>query len=128
MPFAAIAADNPLGISWLTTKDLNLYYYDSLGYLSPHAVRTFTNALAWQRRMFGWTPSEATSVLLEDRADYGNAVATAAPRNSLLFDVAPLSHAFETFPASERLYTLMKRPRAGSSVLPAMLKLPPVST
>ena len=107
MPFAAIAADNPLGISWLTTKDLNLYYYDSLGYLSPHAVRTFTNALAWQRRMFGWTPSEATSVLLEDRADYGNAVATAAPRNSLLFDIAPLSHAFETFPASERLYTLM---------------------
>jgi len=57
MPFAAIAADNPLGISWLTTKDLNLYYYDSLGYLSPHAVRTFTNALAWQRRMFGWTHS-----------------------------------------------------------------------
>ena len=30
-----------------------------------------------------------------------------APRNRLVFDVAPLSHAFETFPASERMYSLM---------------------
>ena len=30
-----------------------------------------------------------------------------APRNLLIFDIAPLSHAFETFPASERMYSLM---------------------
>ncbi len=89
------------------TKDLRLYYYDSLSYLVPHAVRTFTNSLAWQRRMFGWAPSEPTIVLLQDFADYGNASAYAAPHSMLVFDVAPLSHAFETFPASERMYQLM---------------------
>ena len=73
----------------------------------PHAVRTFTNSLAWQRRMFGWVPSEPTTVLLQDFSDYGNAVAYSAPRNTLVFDIAPLSHAFETFPASERMYSLM---------------------
>ena len=51
-------------------------YYDSLGYLVPHAVRTFTNSLAWQRRMFGWVPSEPTTVLLKDLADYGSAART----------------------------------------------------
>jgi hypothetical protein len=106
MPFAALA-ESPVGLSEAETKDLHLYYRDSLSYLVPHAVRTFTNSLAWQRRMFGWVPSEATTVLLQDFADYGNALAFAVPRGSLVFDVAPLSLAFETFPATERLYALM---------------------
>ena len=97
----------PVGISRVATKDLELYYYNSLGYLVPHAVRTFTNSLAWQRRMFGWVPSEPVTILLQDFADYGNASAYAAPRGTLFFEVAPLSHAFETFPASERMFSLM---------------------
>jgi hypothetical protein len=106
MPAAAVA-QSPVGISHVDTKDLRLYYYDSLGYLAPHAVRTFTNSLEWQRRMFGWVPSEPTTVLLQDLADYGNAFAHAAPRGTLVFDVAPLSHAFETLAATERMYALM---------------------
>ena len=106
IPAAAIA-QSPVGISHVDTKDLRLYYYDSLGYLAPHAVRTFTNSLEWQRRMFGWVPSEPTTVLLQDLADYGNAFAHAAPRGTLVFDVAPLSHAFETLAATERMYALM---------------------
>jgi hypothetical protein len=70
-------------------------------------VRTFTNSHAWQRRMLGWVPSEPTTVLLQDFADYGNASAVAAPRGTLVFDVAPVSHAFETYPATERMYSLM---------------------
>ncbi len=70
-------------------------------------MRTFTNSLAWQRRMFGWAPSEPTIVLLQDFTDYGNAHTYAAPRNMLIFDIAPLSLAFETYPASERMYSLM---------------------
>jgi hypothetical protein len=107
MPAAAAADESPVGMSWVTTPDLRLFYYDSLGYLTPHTIRTFTNALAWQRRMFHWTPSEATIVMLQDLGDYGNALTYAAPKNTLVFDVSPLSHAFETFPASERIYTLM---------------------
>jgi hypothetical protein len=99
--------DNPLGMTYLETPDLRLIWFEPLGYLAPHATRTFTNSAAWQRRMFGWTPSEPTTVLLKDQADFGHASATAMPRNRLFFDIAPLSHAFETYPASERLYSLM---------------------
>ena len=73
----------------------------------PHAVRTFTNSLEFQRRMFGWVPSEPTIVLLKDLPDYGNAYRRSAPHSRLGFDIAPLSHAFETYPASERMYSLM---------------------
>ena len=107
IPAAAVADESPVGISYVETKDLRLYYYDYLSYLAPHAVRTFTNSLAWQRRTFGWAPSESTIVLLQDFADYGNASTYSAPHDMLVFDVAPLSHAFETFPASERMYSLM---------------------
>ncbi|HEY7902875.1 MAG TPA: hypothetical protein VIH36_05440 [Casimicrobiaceae bacterium] len=107
-PAAAMAEeDNPLGLSYVETKDLRLIYFNSLEYLVPHAVRTFTQAHAWQVRTFGWTPSESTIILLKDLADYGNAATTATPHNRAIFDVAPLSHAFETFPATERMYTLM---------------------
>ena len=110
---AASAADeSPVGISGVETPDLKLYYYDYLGNIAPLAVRTFTNSREWQRRMFGWSPSERTTVLLQDFADYGNALAYAAPRSTLIFDVAPLSRAFETSPASERMYST-DEPRAG---------------
>src|SRR5262245_52484563 len=102
MPVAAAAEESPLGTSYVETKDLKLVYFDSLGYLVPHAVRTFTNSLAWQRRMLGWAPSESTIVLLQDFADSGNAFQSSAPHNRLIFEVSPSSHAFETFPATER--------------------------
>lgn len=107
IPAPVLADDSPVGISWVQTKDLRLFYYDSLSYLVPHAARTFTNSLEWQRRMFGWVPSEPTTVLLQDLSDYGGAHAYAAPRATLVFDVAPQSNAFETFPTSERMYALM---------------------
>ncbi len=101
------AADSDLGLSYVRTKDLDLIYFDSLKYLVPHAVRTFTNSLAFQRKTFGWDPSEPTIVLLKDLSDYGAAVTNTLPHDRVVIDVAPISHAFETFPASERLYTLM---------------------
>ena len=107
LPVVVAAEEGPLGASYVETKDLKLVYIDSLGYLVPHAVGTFTNSLAWQRRMLGWVPSESTTILLQDFADAGNANQSSAPRNRLVFEVSPISHAFETFPATERLYFLM---------------------
>jgi len=111
MPQASVAAtgddDSPLGLSYVETKDLKLVYFDSLGHLVPHAVRTFSNSHAWQRRTFGWTPSGPVGVLLKDAADYGGGSAWIAPRNTVFVDVAPLSLAFETYPASERMYSIM---------------------
>jgi hypothetical protein len=107
--FAAAAEEtSPLGLSSVETRDVRLIHPSpTLDYLDPHALRTFANSLAWQRRVFGWEPYQRTTVLLKDFSDYGNASATAAPTNSLTFDIAPLSHAFETYPASERMYSLM---------------------
>ncbi len=107
MPMAAVAEDDSLGLSYVETRDLKLIYFDSLDYIVPHAVRTFTNSLAWQRRTFDWVPSESTIVLLKDFADYGSAAAGVAPRNRVFIEIAPISHAFETFPASERMYSIM---------------------
>jgi hypothetical protein len=107
LPLTAAADENSLGMSFVETKDLKLIYFDGLDYLVPHAARTFTNSLAWQRRMFDWVPSEPTSVLLTDFSDYGNGAAAVAPRNRLVADIAPISHAFETYPASDRVFSLM---------------------
>jgi hypothetical protein len=103
----AAAEESPVGISEIDTQDLKLFYINSLDYLAPHTVRAFTNSVAWQKRMFGWVPSEPTVVLLLDRADYGNAVTYPAPHSYIIADVAPVSHAFETMPTSERMYWLM---------------------
>ena len=108
----ALAATGPraagsLGMSWVETPDLRLFSFDTLRYLEPHAIRTYTNSLEWQKKHLGWTPWDPTTVLFKDLSDYGNAAAMSAPRNLLIFDIAPLSRAFETFPASERMYSLM---------------------
>ena len=46
-------------------------------------------------------------MLLTDFADSGNAGAGAVPRNFLGVQIAPLSFAFETMPANERMNTIM---------------------
>jgi hypothetical protein len=105
---APAAEHSPLGLSYVETKDARLIYFDpTLTYLSPHALRSFTNALEWQRRVLGWEPYEKTTIMLKDFSDYGNASATPLPRNTLRFDIAPMPFAFETYGASERLYSLM---------------------
>ena len=107
LPAAVSAADSPVNISGVRTDDLRLYYYNYLSFIVPHTVRSFANSVAWQRRTFGWSPSEPTILLLEDFADMGGAAAFAAPRSMLVFDVGPPSRAFETFAVSERVYSLM---------------------
>ena len=107
MATPALADDGGLGLSVQRDDELELVYFDALGYLAPHARRTFAQSLAWQRRVLGWQPSQPVSVLLRDFKDHGGGSARVAPTNVLTLDVAPLSLAFETFPASERLSTLM---------------------
>ena len=54
LPLAAAENESSLGLSYVETKDVRLIYFDPLGYLVAARARTFTNSLAWQRRMFGW--------------------------------------------------------------------------
>ena len=92
----------------LETKDLRLVYFDpSLTYLTPHVARCFENALAYHRKLFDYRPSGKVTLLLDDFTDNGNAAATAVPRPFVKVDVAPLSFAFESVVANERMNWLM---------------------
>lgn len=92
----------------LETPGLQLVYVDPSGkYLVPHVERAFLNSLEFQRRVLGFDPTDDITVLLLDLADGGNAGATAVPHDLLLVQMAPLSHAFETVTANERMTMIM---------------------
>jgi hypothetical protein len=95
-------------LSELETRDLRLIYFDpSEAYLAPYAARCFENSLGFERKLFDYHPSERITVLLDDFADFGNASTTAVPRDFIKVDIAPLSFAFETVVANERMNWLM---------------------
>src|SRR5262247_1885844 len=81
----------------IDTDELQLLYLDPFQtYLTPLVASTFHNSLEFQRRIFDWTPSERTMVLMTDLADYGNASAGASPHNGITVYVAPPSRTLET--------------------------------
>jgi hypothetical protein len=90
------------------TLNLRLVYIDPTEtYLVPHAARTFLNSLAFQKRLFGFEPSDDITLLLTDFSDTGNAGASVVPRNTLTVDIAPLNFAFETIAGNERMNIIM---------------------
>ena len=92
----------------LQTDNLQLvWFHPAEDFLAPHVARSFENSMAWQKRVFGWIPDGKTNVLLKDFGDYGNAGARSSPNNALIVDIAPFSFSFETFVASERMFSLM---------------------
>jgi hypothetical protein len=95
-------------LSSVETADLNLVYLEpTQSFLVPHVGRSFENSLAFQRKLFDFTPSEKITILLTDFADFGNAGAESVPRNIVTVKIAPLSFAYETFTANERMNYLM---------------------
>jgi hypothetical protein len=107
-PVSRAPDDIPLiDLSRIETENQRLLYFDPAEtYLTPYVGRTVENALAYHQRLFEWTPWDRTTVLLKDFADYGNAAARSSPNNAILFDIAPISLAFETFSPGERFFTL----------------------
>ncbi|MEO7478938.1 MAG: hypothetical protein ABIT64_06885, partial [Lysobacteraceae bacterium] len=92
----------------LQTDDLQLvWFHPAEDYLAPHVARSFENSIAFQKKIWGWTPDGKVNVLLKDFGDYGNAGARSTPNNALIVDIAPFSFSFETFVASERMFSLM---------------------
>jgi hypothetical protein len=90
------------------SADLRLLYFDPFQtHLIPHVVRNFHNSLAFQKKVFGWSPYEKSTVILTDLTDYGNAGAIGSPYNGISVYVAPGSRALETLPSSERVFMMM---------------------
>jgi hypothetical protein len=106
----AIAAARP-GAAQLTavdTADMTVVYLEpTQSFVVPHVGRSFANALAFHQKLFDYKLPQKVTVLLTDFADVGNAGADAVPRDFVTLRIAPMSFAFETFTASERMSYLM---------------------
>lgn len=101
------AADSQV-LSSIETSDLRLlYFHPTETYLVPRVIQTFHGSLERQRSILGYEPTSKTTILLKDFSDYGNAGASAVPRNSVIVDIAPIPLTFETTAPAERMYTLM---------------------
>ena len=95
-------------LATMEAEDVRLVYVNGTeSYLVPHAARTFLNSLAFQKKLFDFTPSEDITVLLLDLEDAGNASATVVPRNTVTVQIAPLSFAFETLAGNDRMNIIM---------------------
>ncbi len=95
-------------LSTIETPEVRLVYFDGTeSYLVPHVARAFLNALAMERRLFGYDSREPVTLLLADFSDAGNAAAGTVPRNLMAIQIAPLNSAFETIAANERMTMLM---------------------
>jgi hypothetical protein len=95
-------------LSCLETEHLRLIYLDPLqAWLVPHVARCFENSMRRQSQLFDYHPREKVNVILNDFADYGNGGAGTVPRNGVVVYIAPMNYAYETYPANERMNTLM---------------------
>ena len=87
---------------------MRLLYFDPFQtYLVPHVLRNFHNSLEFQKRTFGWTSQEKSTIVLTDLSDYGNAGAGSSPYNGVTVYIAPASRTLETMPSSERIFMIM---------------------
>lgn len=104
----ALAPAASAQLATLESRDLRLVYITpSEDYLAPFAVQAFRDAHAFLSTLFKYQPDEKITVLLADFSDYGNAGAGSVPHNGLRIQIAPLSFAFETILASERMTAIM---------------------
>src|SRR6187200_2403651 len=86
-------------LAQLRTKELRLLYQDpQQTYLTPYVARCMLNALELQKRILRWNPEEEVTVVLTDTSDYSNGRALASPRNTVVAELSPSGHFFETLP------------------------------
>jgi hypothetical protein len=104
----AIAPAASAQLSKLESRDLRLVYISpSEDYLAPFAAQAFLEAHAFLTTLFKYRPDEKITILLADFSDYGNAGAGTVPHDALRIQIAPLSFAFETILANERMAGIM---------------------
>jgi hypothetical protein len=104
----AIAPAASAQLAKIETPDLRLVYFaPSEDYLAPSATAAFREANAFLTALFKYLPDHKITILLSDFSDYGNAGASTLPFNALRFQIAPVSFAFETMVATERMQALM---------------------
>jgi hypothetical protein len=84
-----------------------LYLTKEHEFIISHVVRSFDNALSMHKRLFGFTPTEPVTVLVQQFGDVGNGAATAVPRNFINIGISPFQYTYETIPVVERMSWMM---------------------
>ncbi len=101
---SAPAFPNPPKLFYQSTDNIQVIYYSPAHeYLVTHLIRSFENALKFDRDRFHYVPSEKVTVLLQDFSDFGHGGAGTVPYNFISIGLAPFSYTYETLPASERM-------------------------
>ena len=88
---------------WETENLILLNPSPAHNFILPYMTQCFENAMQYHQKFFHYKPSEAVTVFMQDFWDYGNAGATAIPKNYIRIGIAPLSYTYETSPANERI-------------------------
>jgi hypothetical protein len=92
----------------ILTEDLRLLYYDEAhAYVTPHLARCFENAFSFHKELFGYVPSEAVTIGLQDFDDHGYAGTTAIPYNFITLGIEPFEYVYDTCPTNERINWVM---------------------
>jgi hypothetical protein len=107
LPVAAIASDHPKLFVQATEHIEVIYYSPSHEYLVTNMIRSYENALRFQRNLFRYAPSDRLTVLIEDFADGGHGAARAIPHNFINIGMSPFNYTYETMPANERMTWIM---------------------
>ncbi len=90
----------------LNSKDMRLIYYGAASdYLIDYIAQCFENAYSFNKKLFGYKPTEKTTVLVYDLNDFGNAGTGTVPHDHIVLSIAPLNYQYETAPANERMNT-----------------------
>jgi hypothetical protein len=90
------------------TRDLDLVYYDKAHeYLSYHLARSFENSLAFDKKLFNYTPTEPVMILMQDFGDYGHGGTSTVPWNYITIGIEPFDYVYDVMPSNERMNWLM---------------------
>src|SRR4051794_11277236 len=105
---SAVSREAMAQLTAVQTADATVVYLEpTQSFIAPYTQRTVENSLAFHRKLFDYTAKERITVLLTDFSDAGNASAESVPHNLVTARLAPLSFAYETFTANERMNYLM---------------------
>jgi len=114
MSSIAVPLSAATGLSFVETKDLRVVYYSPEGtFLVPPAVQHMTTSLEANRKIFGYSPNDKVTVLLQDFSDVSSASVMPVPRNRIFIDTAPQSDPYEYTSAGELLAWLSAHEIAG---------------
>ena len=103
-----LLAQDKIELEQFETSNVKLVFLDkNTSYLVPHTVRSFENALAFQKNFWGYRPSGKTNIIFNDFADIGSGGTSAIPWNYLSIGVGAFDYTFSVMPSNERMQWLM---------------------